>query len=240
MKILISGASGFLGKRISDYLSAQGNVIFHLVRRNEKSQNEIYWDPYHRNINPSSLEGFDVIIHLSGENVGRGLWTSDKKYRIFKSRVKTTRFLVKTIAKLKQKPQLFICASGIGYYADNGEEWITENSQKGAGFFSDLCSKWEEEAEKIEQQKIRRVSLRMGMVLSKKAGALRPMALPVKFGLGAVMGHGDQYLSWIHVDDCLKLVDFIIQNKIKGVVNGTAPNPVTFETFTRTLARQLH
>ena len=112
MKILISGASGFLGSHLSNFLKLKGHHIFHLVRRNERSQNDIYWDPYHRNINPLSLEGVDVVIHLSGENVSTSLWTSGKKYRIFKSRIKTTRFLVKSIVKLKQKPNSSCISSG--------------------------------------------------------------------------------------------------------------------------------
>lgn len=236
MKVLIAGSSGLLGTAISSALAATGCQIYKL-KRNETGENasEIFWDPSKGILDPLSIEGFDVIINLAGDNI-LGRWTPEKKRLLLDSRISSTNLLVNTISKLNFPPELFINASAIGYYGDRGDELLTESSPAGNGFLPDICKRWEEAAVGVKTAHVRCAILRIGLVLSPDGGALKNMLLPFKLCLGGKIGSGKQYMSWIAIDDIVGAVLHIIQNKnCQGIFNLTSFEPVTNDEFTKTL-----
>lgn len=189
-----------------------------------------------REVPAQLVSGFDVVVHLSGESVA-GRWTQEKKRRIRDSRVVSTDHLAQALAKAEGKPGILICASAIGYYGNRGEETLTEESLSGDGFFPEVCREWEFVTEIASGAGIRTVNLRTGIVLSARGGALKQMLLPFRLGLGGKIGNGYQWWSWIHIDDFVAAVQWLVQHtQISGPVNMTAPNPVTNAEFTKTLA----
>lgn len=241
MKILISGSSGLVGSALISFLEKGKHEIFKLVRvRADLLPNEIAWEPQKRIINPSLLEGFDAIVHLAGENI-MGLWTEEKKKRIKDSRVLGTRVLSETLSQLKKAPSVLVCASAIGYYGNRGNEILTEQSSKGKGFLADVCEEWEEAARPAVEKGIRVINLRIGMVLSSSGGALKQMLPIFRLGLGGKMGMGDQYVSWIAIQDLVRIIDYAIHQKnLAGPLNAVSPFPVTNQEFTKTLGKELH
>ena len=237
---LVSGASGLIGSALVSSLESQGNDVVRLVRHRPKIAKELQWDPT-RTISPQLVSGFDVVIHLSGENIA-GRWTEQRKRRIRDSRVFSTDFLSQALAKAEKKPNTFICASAIGYYGTRGDEILTEESLSGDGFFPEVCREWEFATEPASDAAVRVVNLRTGIVLSREGGALKPMLLPFKLGLGGRIGDGSQYWSWIHISDFVSGVCHIMNlegrasSPVRGPVNMVAPNPVTNAEFTRDLA----
>jgi uncharacterized protein (TIGR01777 family) len=237
-KILISGASGLVGSLLKVTLQGAGYECFSLVRRTPKDQNEIEWHPDAGKIGklPENLFG---VINLAGENIAGGLWTISRKDKIWRSRVDSTRVLVKACRALPVMPEVFISASGIGVYKDYGDQEIREDGLVGEGFLAHLASAWEAEAHKAEPE-MRVVVLRIGMVISKQGGALAKMALPFSLGLGGILGTGKQFMSWIHLEDLIRVIKFSLETKsINGPVNAVAPRPVTNYEFTKTLGRVL-
>jgi hypothetical protein len=182
----------------------------------------------------------DAIVHLAGENIAGGRWTAARKARIRDSRVIGTRTLCETLARLSQPPKVLVSASAIGYYGDRGAEPLWENSTFGTGFLADVCRAWEEATQPAVQKGIRVVLLRLGIVLSPAGGALAKMLLPFKLGLGGVLGRGNQYMSWIALDDVAgAMAHTLVTDTLQGPVNAVAPYPVTNREFTRTLGRIL-
>lgn len=242
MKVLITGASGFIGSALAKFLAEMDYQLLKLVRRRtDLNPNEIFWDPDLQQIDSEALEGIDIVIHLAGENLAGGRWTEERKKRIVESRVKGTQLISQALANLKQKPKLLISASAVGYYGDQGNSILTEKASKGAGFLADLCEKWEAATQKAVQAGIRVVNFRMGIVLDPNGGALKMMLFPFKWGMGGKIGSGHQYMSWIALEDVLKAVFHIIKNgTLKGPVNIVSPNPVTNEEFTKALGHALH
>ena len=213
--------------------------MIRLVRRPAASAAELQWDPAQA-IATELVSGFDAVVHLSGESVA-GRWTQAKKKRIRDSRVVSTRNLAQALARTSQKPQTFVCASAIGYYGNRGDEVLTEESATGEGFLAEVSREWEQATSPAAEAGIRTVNLRIGLVLSREGGALKPMLLPFQLGLGGKIGTGRQWWSWIHIADLVSAVQQILEtNLIAGPVNLTAPNPVTNAEFTRTLADALH
>jgi uncharacterized protein (TIGR01777 family) len=183
------------------------------------------------------MEGFDAVVHLAGENIAAGRWTGAKKDRILKSRVFGTRLLAKALTALRQPPRVFICASAIGYYGDRGEQVLTETSAAGQGFLSHVCQAWESEAQRAATTGIRVATLRIGIVLSAKGGALSKMLLPFRMGVGGRLGSGRQYISWITLSDLCRVVDHVLMtDTLSGPVNAVSPQPVTNRDFTAALA----
>lgn len=214
------------------------------MRHRPKIASELQWNPT-APISPTLVDGFDVVIHLSGENIA-GRWTEQKKRRIRDSRVFSTDFLSQALAKSEKKPNTFICASAIGYYGSRGDEALTEESLSGDGFFPEVCREWEFATEPASDAGIRVVNLRTGIVLSRSGGALRQMLLPFKLGLGGRIGDGRQYWSWIHIADFISAVQHILcdvggraSSPVHAPVNMVAPNPLTNAEFTRVLANVL-
>ena len=242
MKALISGSSGLVGNNLASYLEYQGYEVYKLVRSiKQVDERCIYWDPQAGILEANELEGFDAVIHLAGENIADKRWTEKQKNKISQSRIVSTQLLSDRLANLKHKPQVFISASAIGYYADRPFETLYEHSYPVEGIFiSDTCRKWEAAASQVREAGIRVVHPRFGMILSKEAGALSKLVLPFSLGLGGNIGHGQQFMSWIGIEDVIYALYFIINNQeISGPVNFTSPNPVTNEVFTKTLARVL-
>lgn len=241
MKILISGSSGFIGKALFASFSQKRHQIFKLVRLKDFTlPNEISWDPEKNLLNLDLIENFDVVIHLAGEPI-MGYWTESKKKEIYQSRIRSTELLSKALVKLKFPPSVFITASGVGYYGDRKDEVLTEESPKGSGFLSDVCAQWEESSKNASENGIRTVNLRNGIVLSSSGGALKQMLLPFRFCLGGQLGDGHQYMSWIHLDDLVRLINDVIQNThLEGPLNAVSPFPVTNQFFTKTLGAALN
>ncbi len=237
MKVLISGSTGIVGTHIIDTISSDSSEIWRLVRSQTQGENLILWDPKGGYVeNPNLLEGFDAVIHLSGENIV-SRWTEKKKNSIRQSRILSTRYLVNVFSGLRNPPKTFICASAIGYYGDRGEEVLNEDSVPGSGFLSDTCCEWENEANKASDLGIRVVNLRIGIVLSSRGGILGSLLLPFKMGLGGVIGSGDQYISWISIEDLPRIIVYILEHEgIRGPVNAVSPNPVNNREFTTKLA----
>ena len=240
MKILVSGSTGTVGSHLLNVISSNSSEIWRLVRSRAEGERLIFWDPQGGRVdNPDLLEGFDAVVHLSGENIV-GRWTEKKKDSIRQSRVLSTRYLVNLFSGLRNPPKTFICASATGYYGDRGGERLTERSAVGSGFLPDTCREWENEANKASDFGVRVINLRTGPVLSPKGGILSSLLLPFKMGLGGVVGSGEQYLSWISIEDLSRIIVYLLEHEeVRGPVNAVSPNPVTNREFTATLARIL-
>ena len=240
MKILISGASGLIGSALKTALSARGDRVLSLTRRNARNDSEITWDPSSNTLDPARLTNIDGVIHLAGENIASRRWTSAQKARIRDSRVQGTALLAQTLATISPPPKVFISASAIGYYGNRDDEILTEESQPGSGFLPDVSIAWENAAKPAAAAGIRTVHPRIGIVLSPEGGALGKMLLPFKLGLGGIIGSGNQYMSWITLDDLVSLFLFAIDDEsISGAINAVSPTPVTNREFTKTLGRVL-
>lgn len=241
MKVLITGSTGLIGSSLIPFLSTGGHSIACLKRDKSKiGENDLYWDPGKGEIDASKLEGFDAVVHLSGENVA-GRWTDEKKAQIEESRVKSTRLLSNTLSKLKKKPAVLVCASAIGFYGDRGDEILTEDSRAGKGFLADVSKKWEAATGAARKAGIRVVNLRLGVVLSPRGGALEKMLLPFRVGLGARVGSGHQWMSWVSIHDVIGAIYHAINDEsIEGPVNAVSPKAVTNLEFTTTLGNVLN
>lgn len=242
MKILITGASGLVGKELQKSFAEKGYEMLLASRSEPKDDNHIQWTIDEGFAEPEKLEGVDVVVHLAGENVSGGIrWTDEKKKAIRDSRVLGTRNVVDAISKLKKKPHTFIASSAIGFYGERGDEEVTESSAAGDNFLAGVCKEWEAESRRAEDAGIRTVLLRTGIVLSKDGGALGTMLTPFKLGVGGVVGSGKQWMSWISMDDEIAIINYAIENEnIRGAVNAVSPNPVTNEEFTKTLGEVLY
>jgi uncharacterized protein (TIGR01777 family) len=239
MRVLVSGASGLVGSALVRSLEAEGNRVTRLVRSAAAQGDEVGWDPGAGRLDPSAIEGIEAAVHLSGESVA-GRWSAAKKERILESRTGSTRLLAETLAGLEQRPSVLVCASAVGYYGDRGDEELTERSPAGSGFLADVVRQWEAAAEPARAAGIRVVSLRFGVVLSPDGGALRRMLPPFRLGVGGRIGGGDQYMSWVAIDDVVGAVQHALETEqLSGPVNATAPEPVTNSEFTKTIGRVL-
>ena len=242
MKIIISGASGLVGAALTKALRTEGHTVLHLVRNtSEVSSEQIRWDPLSAQVDVSALEGADVVVHLSGASISDGRWTPARKEILRSSRLDSTRVLVDSLARLRQKPRVFVSASAVGYYGNRGDEILTESSGPGNDFLSLLARDWEAEAVRAAQSGMRTVILRFGVILSPQGGALPQMIRPFRFGAGGPLGSGRQWMSWIALDDVLSIIRSSISNsEISGAVNVVAPNPVRNSDFAHIVGRVLH
>ena len=240
-RILLAGASGLIGKQLAAFLDTGGHEIWRLVRRTPVAgQNEIEWDPSKGTIDNSAIEGFDIVIHLGGAGIGDRRWTKSRMVLIEKSRTESTGLLARTLASLKQKPEVFLVASAIGWYGNRGDEILDEQSEAGTGFLPETCLAWEASADAARQAGIRTIHARTGVVLDASGGALEKMLLPAKMGAGGPIGSGKQWMSWISMDDHIAAVQHLMMTKnCEGMYNLTAPNPVRQKTFAKTLGRVL-
>lgn len=240
MRVLVSGASGLVGKELVKSFEARGWDICRLVRKEPANDTEILWNPEEGQIQVEKLEGFDAMVHLSGDNLSSGRWSEDKKRQIRDSRVGSTLLLTTAMQELEKKPEVFVCASAIGFYGNRGDEIMTESSEPGDDFLSWVCRDWERAVDPAKVAGVRAVNLRIGMVLSSKGGALKKMLPGFVAGLAGNLGSGNQYVSWISITDLVKIIHFAIENKqVEGPVNCVAPEPVRNKQFTKTLAKVL-
>ncbi|HKZ00614.1 MAG TPA: TIGR01777 family oxidoreductase [Pyrinomonadaceae bacterium] len=241
MKILISGSHGLVGRALASSLTNDGHEVVRLVRRERVfGSPEVEWDPKRAVIDGQHLEGLTAVIHLAGESIAEGRWTAEKKRRIRESRVQGTQLLSEALGKLSHPPRAFICASAIGFYGSRGDEILTETSAPGTDFLAEVCVEWEKAAQPPAGKGIRIVNLRFGIILSVDGGALAKMLTPFRLGVGGRIGSGNQWMSWIALDDVVGAIKFILNNNsVQGPVNIVAPNPVTNAEFTEQLGKAL-
>lgn len=238
MKTMITGCSGLIGSALVEHLFTKGHLI-QCLKRHKNLAEQQYWAT--AELPDSAKDGVDTYIHLAGENVADGRWSAGKKQRILDSRLQGTKALVDYISSRNDKPQLFLCASAVGYYGNRGSEILDEESSLGQGFLADVCKQWESECQRLTTMGVRLVNLRFGMVLSPKGGALHKMIPPIKARLGGTIGSGKQYISWISIRDLVEIVHFIISNThISGPVNIVSPFPTTNMRLTESLGKALH
>ncbi|HYX81793.1 MAG TPA: TIGR01777 family oxidoreductase [Gemmatimonadales bacterium] len=240
MKVAVSGSTGLIGTPLTTALRQRGDDVVPLVRRPVSAgERALAWDPERGTIDRSGLEGMDAVIHLAGENVF-GRWSAAKKRRIRDSRVNGTRLVSDTIGALRRPPATLLAASAIGYYGDRGAEPVTEESAPGDDFLAQVSRDWEAATAPAARAGIRVVNMRTGVVLTPDGGALAKMLPPFRLGLGGHVGSGDQYVSWIALDDLIKAMLYLLDNPhMAGPVNLTAPNPVTNRELAKTLGKVL-
>ncbi|MFN8546782.1 MAG: TIGR01777 family oxidoreductase [Candidatus Eisenbacteria bacterium] len=239
-RILLSGASGLVGRQLIAFLTSGGHDVTTLVRRTPRNTREIRWDPMAGQLEPNALEGFDAVIHLSGEDIAGGRWTEARKRKIVESRTRSTTLLAGHLARCARKPRVLLSASAIGYYGHRGEETLTEESPAGDGFLADTCRAWEGATAPASDAGIRVAHVRIGIVLAAAGGALRKMLPAWQLGLGGPIGSGEQVFSWIALDDLIGIFHFLLRAEgVHGPVNATAPKPETNEDFATILAEVL-
>jgi uncharacterized protein (TIGR01777 family) len=237
LRVLVSGASGLIGNALLSALSIEGSEFVRLTRNPHAGAGTIQWDTA-QSLSPAAVSGFDAVVHLAGETI-TGRWTEEKKRRIRDSRVQGTRNLAEALAKASRPPQVFVCASAIGFYGNRGDEVLREDSSSGNDFLSGVCREWEAAAQPAVNAGIRTAYTRFGIVLSSRSGALKQMLLPFRMGVGGRVGSGSQWWSWIDLRDVAGAILHVIQSNLRGPVNFVAPNPVTNLEFTKMLGNVL-
>lgn len=241
MRVAISAASGLIGSALARSLAADGDEVLRLVRRQARSATEIGWDPSAggRGLDPARLAGLDAVVHLSGAPIGTRRWTPARKAELRASRIDSTLILARAMASADPPPAVLACASAIGYYGDT--DGADETSPPGSAFLSGLAQDWEAAADPARQAGVRVTHFRSGVVLSRDGGMLPRLLLPFRFGLGAKIGSGRQYFSWISRTDEVRAIRFLLTDaRTEGAYNLTAPCPVTNAEFTRALAAAVH
>ncbi|MFA6599149.1 MAG: TIGR01777 family oxidoreductase [Ignavibacteriaceae bacterium] len=246
-KIVVTGATGLIGKELCKRLFERGDelTIFSTNVETAKiilpfAKEVIAWKDYEKDYS-FCFEGKDAVIHLAGASVAGKRWTADYKNEIYNSRIRTTKNLVSSIALCKNKPEVFISASAIGFYGDGENSELTEASPGGKDFLANVCADWEKASAPLELLSVRRVIVRTGIVLSPIDGALKKMLLPFRFYLGGSLGNGKQWFSWIHIADMVAIYLFLLDHQnVKGIFNGVSPQAVQMKTFTKTLGKILH
>ena len=246
MKVLVTGATGLIGRSLCEALTEGGHTVMGVSRSSHKSPGlavaEIHqWDPQSGPIAASALEGVHAVVNLAGEPIDSRRWIEQQKKLIRHSRVVTTKNLVDTLCAIDRKPEVLVSSSAVGFYGDRGDEQLDETSRAGRGFMTEVCLEWEGEAERATECGIRVVEVRTGVVLSRDGGALKKMLAPFKLGIGGPLGSGKQWFPWIHIEDIVGIFQHaLVTPALRGPVNGVAPEPVTNKEFTQELARALH
>ncbi len=246
MRIVITGASGFIGGILADRLWSRRHHLVLLSRNppqvsNLTQQKWIAWSPGASGDWEQAIDGADGIINLAGEPIAAKRWSDSQKEKIRFSRIESTKALVRAIGKAKQKPKFLISSSAVGYYGAHGDETVTEETAPGNDYLSRVCVDWEKEARNAESYDVRVVLVRTGIVLDKNKGALAKMVVPFKFFAGGPLGSGNQWMPWIHIEDQIGLLLFLLENQnARGPFNATAPNPVTMTEFCKTLGTGLN
>jgi hypothetical protein len=247
MKIAITGATGFIGKRLCQKLLADNDKVIAFTRDIEKARSVLggrvkpaIWDVRNPHEISKSADGADAIVNLAGENIGEGRWTEEKKNRLLKSRIETGRAIVEAIKGMNKRPEVLIQASAIGYYGKCGDEILDESSAPGEGFLAEVTEKWEQSTREVLSFGVRRVIIRTSPVLGPFGGLLPQMIKPFRFFVGGVVGKGNEWFSWIHLDDEVGAIRFLIESKNqKDVFNLAAPNPIMTKDFFKTLGKVL-
>ena len=245
MKVLVTGASGFIGSSLCDSLLIRGDTVVGLTRdpsRARSTNPSVTWHPWEPTLErppEAAFEGVDGVIHLLGEKINQR-WTDEAKERIMESRRVGTHNLVGTISALQHKPRVLVSQSAIGYYGNRGEAIVDESSDPGDSFDAEVVREWEKSAREVEPTGVRLAIVRTGHVLDPRGGFLGPQLTPFKLGVGGPLAGGSQYVSWIHVEDEVGILLWALDNeKVSGVVNATAPHPVTNKVFSKALGKAL-
>ncbi len=244
MKILIAGGTGLIGQALLKNLIQAGNQVVVLTRSQNRTDTAsikyVSWDA--RTAEPliPIMKDIDAVINLAGDNIGEGYWTNAKKERIVNSRVKAGNALSRAIINSDHKPEVFVQASAVGYYGTSAGQQFNESSPNGSGFLSDVAKDWEASSDELDSITTRRVIVRIGVVLDSESGALPLMVLPFKLFVGGPIGNGRQYVSWIHLEDVVRAIEFVILNKsLSGPVNLTAPTACTNAEFGKVIGKVL-
>ncbi len=238
-KVIITGGTGLVGKRLSELLKQHGYKV-NILCRNPKKTDEYKWNVEEGYMDESAFEGTEIIVHLAGAGVADQRWTDSRKKEIIDSRVASTRLLFKYLSKKTHAIKSFISASAVGYYGDRKNDLLTEDDSAGTGFLAEVCRLWEQEADTIGTLNIPVSKIRIGIVLSKDGGALPKLDFPVKFGIGAYIGNGKQYVPWIHIDDlCNMFIHLIHHPEANGIYNACAPDIKTNREMSATIAQVL-
>ncbi len=247
-RIVITGATGLIGRKLVRALIHRGDNVIVFSRDAEKAKaffpramESVEWNYKHPEQWKCKIENSDAVVHLAGVNLFAKRWNDEFKKSIIESRQVSTINIVDAIKSCDKKPEVFISASGIGYYGDCGDQVLSEESQAGSDFLANVCKSWESEAKTVETFGVRSVQIRTGLVLSTEDGALKQMLPPFKFFIGGYLGNGKQWASWLHIDDIVEIYLHAIDNSsLTGSLNATSPNPIIMKEFAQTLARVLH
>ena len=247
MKIAITGATGFIGKGLTDFLLKEGHSVIVLSRDPVRSKSlfesdiqTLKWSAENKEGLLKGLDGCDAIVNLAGENIGSSLWTKQKRRKILESRVHAGRLVSEVVRLMKNPPQALIQASAVGYYGTRGDEILSEKSERGKGFLPEVAVEWEKSTATVETSGVRLVIVRSGVVLSRDGGAFQKLALPYRFRAGTMLGSGKQWLPWIHYDDEINAIYFLITNTAwSGIYNLAAPVPARMEEVCKQLGRTL-
>jgi len=239
LRLLITGASGSLGRDLVPFLTTGGHKVWTLVRRQpDTARNEIYWDPEKEILDYQKIPEIDGVIHLAGAYIGLNRWTKKSKEQVLSSRIKGTRLLSETICKMVKRPKVFLCASAVGYYGNCHDRITDENHPPGTDYISEVCSRWEQSAGAVQSSGIRTVFMRLGIGLTPRGGALQRILSTSPLGVHNSIGSGNQYISWVSNDDIISAMLHILATPdLHGPVNIAAPNPVTNREFMQTLAK---
>lgn len=240
MRIAVTGATGFIGRSLCGLLSRLDHRVVKLTRFPSGAPDEVHWDPVAGDLQLREVEGCDAFFNLAGESIAEGRWSAAKKRRIRITRVHGTRALSELLGEMEAPPKVLVSASAIGYYGNRGSLELYEDSAAGSGFLADVCREWEGATRPASEKGIRVVHARLGVVLGRDGGALKSMLPPFRLGLGGVMGPGDQYMSWVALDDVTRALRHVLTDEsIQGPVNIVTPHPVTNREFTTALAQAI-
>ncbi|TXD37203.1 TIGR01777 family protein [Lujinxingia vulgaris] len=238
-RVAISGARGLVGRALRERLEAEGVEVVAMVRSREREG--ISWSAERGELDEAALSEVDAVVHLAGESLAASRWTEAQKKRILESRVKGTELIAGALARMEKGPKTLICASAVGYYGDTGSQWVDETAPSGEGFLAEVCRAWEEACEPARGAGVRVVNARLGVITSSEGGALDKMMLPFKMGVGGPMGSGDQYMSWVALDDVVGALRWLLlESELEGPVNVVSPNPVTNAEFAKALGKAMH
>lgn len=239
MKVAITGSTGLIGSALAGALRGQGHTPVPVVRNTEPGPGQIAWSPSDGTIDAGGFEGLDAVVHLAGAGIGDKRWNDEYKRIILESRTEGTALLARTLTDLDDPPRVLVSASGMDYYGDTGDTVVTEESPAGEGFMAEVCIQWERAAQPAVDAGIRTCFLRTSIVQSTHGGALAKTLPLFKLGLGGRLGSGQQWWSWISIDDHVRAILHLLQVEVSGPVNMAAPNPVTNATWTKALGREL-
>lgn len=243
MRILITGGTGLIGTMVTHKLLELGHEV-KLLSRNPKPHPGVKmysWDIKKGYIDPEALKGTDAILHMAGESIAGGRWTLERKKTIIDSRSESIRLIYKNLSQMEHEVRSCVSSGAIGYYGDRSDHWMKEEEDPGTGFLSESCIEWEKAVQEGNSLGLRIAQIRVGMVLSRSGGALKPLETLTGYFLASPLGKGNQWMSWIHIEDMAEIFIEVLENShLSGIFNAVSPHPVTNQEFTHSLAKAMH